>query len=52
MCCSLCKGYPGNYKSLIQIKNLKKLFTKNNEFIFHAGTKIKMQTQYLMVEEF
>jgi phosphoribosylamine--glycine ligase len=37
----LCsKGYPGNYKSLIHIKNLKKLFTKKNEFIFHAGTKI------------
>ena len=42
LCVVLCaKGYPGNYKSLIQIKNLKKLFTKNNEFIFHAGTKMK-----------
>ena len=42
LCVVLCaKGYPGNYKSLIQIKNLKKLFNKNNEFIFHAGTKMK-----------
>jgi len=41
LCIVLCsKGYPGNYKSLIHIKNLKKLFTKKNEFIFHAGTKI------------
>ena len=38
----LCaKGYPGNYKSLIHIKKLKKILLKKNEFIFHAGTKIK-----------
>ena len=42
LCIVLCaKGYPGNYKSLNHIKNLKKLLTKKNEFIFHAGTKIK-----------
>ena len=42
LCIVLCaKGYPVNYKSLIHIKNLEKLLTKKNEFIFHAGTKIK-----------
>ena len=42
LCIVLCsKGYPGNYKNLNHIKNLKKLLTKENEFIFHAGTKIK-----------
>ena len=42
LCIVLCaKGYPGNYKSLNHIKNLKKILTKKNEFIFHAGTKIK-----------
>ncbi len=42
LCIVLCaKGYPVNYKSLIHIKNLEKLLTRKNEFIFHAGTKIK-----------
>ena len=37
----LCsKGYPGNYKKNIIIKNLNKLKLDNNDFIYHAGTKI------------
>ena len=37
----LCsKGYPGNYKKNKVIKNLNKLKLNNNDFIYHAGTKI------------
>ena len=35
------KGYPENYENNIQINNLEKLNLKDNEFIFHAGTKNK-----------
>ena len=34
-------GYPENYKNNQEIKNLEKIFLKENEFIFHAGTKIE-----------
>ena len=34
------KGYPENYKINQEIKNLEKINLKENEFIFHAGTKI------------
>ncbi len=35
----LCaKGYPGNYKKNIIIKNLKKVKTDSKSIIFHAGT--------------
>ena len=38
----LCsKGYPGKYKKNIRIKNLDKIKLKKNDFIYHAGTKIK-----------
>ena len=38
----LCsKGYPGKYKEDIEINNIKKVKLKPNQFIFHAGTKIK-----------
>ncbi len=38
----LCaKGYPGSYKKNKEIKNLKKIVLKKNDFIFHAGTKFK-----------
>tara|TARA_B100000886_G_scaffold24074_1_gene15439 strand:+ start:3130 stop:4389 length:1260 start_codon:yes stop_codon:yes gene_type:complete len=38
----LCsKGYPGNYKKGISIPNLRKLKIRKNNFIFHAGTKLK-----------
>ena len=40
LCIVLCsKGYPEKYKNNIEIKNLDEIFLKNNEFIFHAGTK-------------
>tara|TARA_B000000565_G_scaffold236589_1_gene198291 strand:- start:635 stop:1108 length:474 start_codon:yes stop_codon:yes gene_type:complete len=36
----LCsKGYPGSYKKNKEIKNLKKINLKKDEFIYHAGTK-------------
>ena len=37
MLCS--KGYPDKYDNNIKIENLNDLKLKNNEFIFHAGTK-------------
>ena len=38
----LCsKGYPEKYENNLEIKNLSKISTKKNEFIFHAGTKEK-----------
>jgi phosphoribosylamine--glycine ligase len=38
----LCsKGYPGNYKKNVSIKNFDKLKFSKNEFIYHAGTKFK-----------
>ena len=37
----LCsKGYPGKFENGNEIKNLKDVKLKKNEFIFHAGTKI------------
>ena len=37
----LCaKGYPGSYKKNLQIKNINKIYQSNNDFIYHAGTKI------------
>ena len=38
----LCsKGYPENYKKNKIIKNIDKLKMSKNEFIYHAGTKLK-----------
>jgi len=40
ICVVLCsKGYPDEFRNEIEIKNLKKINLKSNEFIFHAGTK-------------
>ncbi len=40
ICIVLCsKGYPDNYKNNLEI-NLDKLDLKDNQFIFHAGTKL------------
>ena len=40
LCIVLCsKGYPDIYKKNIEIKNLNKISLKEDEFIFHAGTK-------------
>ena len=38
----LCsKGYPGTYETKKEIKNLDKIVLTENEFVFHAGTKIE-----------
>ena len=40
LCIVLCsKGYPDNYENNIEIKDLNNITLKDNEFIFHAGTK-------------
>ena len=40
ICIVLCsKGYPEKFKNEIEIKNLKNIELKENEFVFHAGTK-------------
>ena len=37
----LCSnGYPYQYKNNVEIKNLEKVLLEENEFIFHAGTKL------------
>ena len=37
----LCsKGYPKNFENNKEIKNLDKVILTENEFIFHAGTKV------------
>ena len=35
------KGYPGTYKKNSCIENIDKVKLNNNDFIYHAGTKIK-----------
>ena len=41
LCIVLCsKGYPESYKKNIDIPNLQKIKSSNNNFIYHAGTKI------------
>ena len=53
LCIVLCsKGYPDDYENNIEIKDLKNINLRNNEFIFHAGTKIKNKKFILMGEEF
>ena len=38
----LCsKGYPGNYKKNIKIKNINKIKLGKKSFIYHAGTKLE-----------
>ncbi len=42
LCVVLCsKGYPDNYKKNIKINNFDKLLLNENNYLFHAGTKIK-----------
>ena len=42
ICIVLCsKGYPEGYKKDSEISKLNKLSLKNNEYIYHAGTKLK-----------
>ena len=40
LCIVLCsKGYPEKYQNNLEIKNLNSINLKDDEFIFHAGTK-------------
>ncbi|MBO41697.1 MAG: phosphoribosylamine--glycine ligase [Pelagibacteraceae bacterium] len=40
LCIVLCsKGYPDKYENNLPLSNLNKIHLKNNEFIYHAGTK-------------
>ena len=42
LCVVLCsKGYPDNYEKNIKINNFDKLLLNENNYLFHAGTKIK-----------
>ena len=41
LCIVLCStGYPEKYENNLEIKDLEEISLKENEFIFHAGTKI------------
>ena len=41
LCVVLCsKGYPEKYTNNLEIKNLNLISLNNNEYIFHAGTKL------------
>ncbi len=47
ICIVLCsKGYPDKYQNNIEINNLEKIKLENNNFIYHAGTKIKDSKVY------
>ena len=47
LCVVLCsKGYPEEYKKNIVIDNLKNISLKENEYIYHAGTKINEKKIY------
>ncbi len=47
LCVVLCsKGYPGEYKTNIEIENLKDLKLSETDFIFHAGTSMKNERIY------
>ena len=42
LCVVLCsKGYPDNYEKNIKINNFDKIILNENNYLFHAGTKIK-----------
>ena len=42
ICIVLCsKGYPDQYKNNVEIKRLNEIRLEKNNYIFHAGTKIK-----------
>ena len=47
ICIVLCsKGYPEKFQNNVEIKKLEKIELKNNNYIFHAGTKIKNSRIY------
>ena len=42
ICIVLCsKGYPDKFQNNVEIKKLEKIEPKNNNYIFHAGTKLE-----------
>ena len=42
ICIVLCsKGYPDQFKNDVEIKRLNEIKLKKNNYIFHAGTKVK-----------
>ncbi len=47
ICIVLCsKGYPDEYENGIEIKKLNEIKLEKNNYIFHAGTKIKNSKVY------
>ena len=47
ICIVLCsKGYPDKFQNNVEIKKLEKIVPKNNNYIFHAGTKLKNSKIY------
>ena len=47
LCIVLCtKGYPESFKKNILIKNLDRIKLNNNEYCYHAGTKIENNQIY------
>ena len=44
----LCsKGYPEKYEKNVEIKNLNKIELNSQDFLFHAGTKLKKEKIFL-----
>ncbi len=42
ICIALCsKGYPDKFENNLEITNLSQLSLNENEYVFHAGTKLK-----------
>ena len=47
ICIVLCsKGYPDRYENNVEIKKLNEIKIEKNNYIFHAGTKIKNSKVY------
>ena len=47
ICIVLCsKGYPDKFQNNVEIKKLENIEPKNNNYIFHAGTKLKNSKIY------
>ena len=47
ICIVLCsKGYPDQYENGVEIKRLNEIKLEENNYIFHAGTKIKNSKIY------
>ena len=53
ICIVLCSnGYPESHKGNVEISNLDRIKLKDNEFIFHAGTKVNKNKIFQMEEGF